>query len=98
MSTEAMTLDKIRCAGLEVLGHHLGPMGMVLFLREYETGRGDYYRASRTKHPVCLPCLSRRKTAQVRPALVLRLIISYQASNPALGQGLGQGTIVLDGQ
>ena len=31
----------------------------------------------------------------LRPALALWLIISYQASNPALGQGLGQGTIVL---
>lgn len=29
MSTETLTLDQIGHAGLEVLGHHLGPMGMV---------------------------------------------------------------------
>ena len=30
----------------------------------------------------------------LRRALALRLIISYQASKPGLGQGLGQGMIV----
>ena len=51
MSTETLTLDQIGHAGQEVLGHHLGRMGMVLFLREYETGRGDYYPSSRNQHP-----------------------------------------------
>ena len=51
MSTETLTLDEIRHAGLEVLGHHLGPMGMVRFLQQYETGRGHYNPASRNQHP-----------------------------------------------
>lgn len=36
------TLDDIRRAGVEVLVRELGPVGMVRFLQQFETGRGDY--------------------------------------------------------
>ena len=41
MST-AMTLEQIRNAGVEALLRELGPVGMIRFLQQYETGRGDY--------------------------------------------------------
>lgn len=42
MSTKTMTLEQIRLAGLEALARELGPVGMVRFLQQFETGRGDY--------------------------------------------------------
>lgn len=42
MSMRAMTLDEIRRVGLEVLDRELGPVGMVRFLQQFETGQGDY--------------------------------------------------------
>lgn len=42
MSPESMTLDGIRKAGLEALARELGTVGMVRFLQQFETGRGDY--------------------------------------------------------
>jgi hypothetical protein len=36
------TLEEIRKAGLEVLRQRLGRAGMIWFLRQYETGSGDY--------------------------------------------------------
>ena len=42
MKTQMPTLDEIRLAGLEVLARELGPVGMVRFLQQFETGRGDY--------------------------------------------------------
>jgi hypothetical protein len=38
------TLDEIRQRGLEALRRELGPAGMVRFLQQFETGRGDYAR------------------------------------------------------
>ncbi len=38
----AMTLEEIRVAGLDALARDLGPVGMVRFLQQFETGRGDY--------------------------------------------------------
>ena len=38
----AMTLNEIRREGLKVLAEKLGPVGMVRFLQQYETGHGDY--------------------------------------------------------
>ena len=32
----------LRKAGLEALTKELGPLGMALFMRQYETGYGDY--------------------------------------------------------
>ncbi len=37
-----MTLEQIRLTGVEALAHKLGPVGMVRFLQQFETGRGDY--------------------------------------------------------
>ena len=37
-----MTLEQIRLAGLEALIRELGPVGMVRFLQQFETGKGDY--------------------------------------------------------
>ena len=37
-----MTLEQIRLAGLAALARELGPVGMVRFLQQFETGSGDY--------------------------------------------------------
>lgn len=42
MSTDAMPLEEIRRLGLEALLRQLGPVGMVRFLQQFETGQGDY--------------------------------------------------------
>jgi len=42
MSTLAMSPADIRKAGLEAVAKKLGPLGMVRFLQQFETGRGDY--------------------------------------------------------
>ncbi len=42
MTTPPRTLDEIRRAGLQALAQALGPVGMVRFLLQYETGVGDY--------------------------------------------------------
>ncbi len=42
MSTLTMNPAFIRKAGLEAVAKKLGPLGMVRFLQQFETGRGDY--------------------------------------------------------
>ena len=42
MTTEARTLEEIRRLGLEALARELGPVGMVRFLQQFESGHGDY--------------------------------------------------------
>ena len=42
MKAEKRTLEDVRQAGLEVLARELGPVGMVRFLQQFETGKGDY--------------------------------------------------------
>ena len=42
MNTETMTFDEIRIEGLKALERRLGPQGMIRFLQQFETGRGDY--------------------------------------------------------
>lgn len=37
-----MTQEKIRQEGLKALASKLGPVGMVRFLQQFETGQGDY--------------------------------------------------------
>ena len=37
-----MTLDEVRVACLKALSRELGPVGMVRFLQQFETGSGDY--------------------------------------------------------
>ena len=42
MNNQTMTLDQVRRAGLDALARELGPVGMVRFLQQFETGVGDY--------------------------------------------------------
>ena len=42
-----LTLDQIRQAGLDALRERLGRAGMIRFLQQFETGRGDY---SKSRH------------------------------------------------
>jgi hypothetical protein len=42
MSAQPMTLEQIRVIGLEALHRALGPVGLVRFLQQFETGAGDY--------------------------------------------------------
>lgn len=39
-----MTLERIRVEGLKALKERLGPVGMVRFMQQFESGRGDYAR------------------------------------------------------
>lgn len=41
------TLDEIHRQGLEALREKLGRAGMIRFLQQFETGRGNYARAPR---------------------------------------------------
>ncbi|MBI1745304.1 MAG: hypothetical protein HYR55_01800 [Acidobacteria bacterium] len=42
MSTQTWDPSAIRKRGLEALAKALGPVGMVRFLQQFETGVGDY--------------------------------------------------------
>ncbi len=42
MNIRTMTPEQIRLAGLKALARELGPVGMVRFLQQFETGQGDY--------------------------------------------------------
>ncbi len=42
MNIEPTNLFQIRQLGIEVLSRELGPVAMIRFLQQYETGTGDY--------------------------------------------------------
>jgi hypothetical protein len=42
MNVAEMRLEEIRQRGIDALVQELGPVGMVRFLQQFETGRGDY--------------------------------------------------------
>ena len=42
MNESTMTLAAIHQKGLEALARELGPVGMIRFLQQFETGSGDY--------------------------------------------------------
>lgn len=42
MSQQTMSLNQLRIKGLEALIKSLGPVGMVRFLQQFDTGKGDY--------------------------------------------------------
>lgn len=42
MNEKVMTLAEIHQAGLAALARELGPVGMVRFLQQFESGSGDY--------------------------------------------------------
>ena len=44
MNTTTMTLEQIRTLGLKALSQELGPVGLIRFLQQFETGHGDYTR------------------------------------------------------
>ena len=44
MSTQTMSPTVIRKAGIEAVAKKLGPIGMIRFLQQFETGRGNYTR------------------------------------------------------
>lgn len=44
MNVAEMSLDEIRQRGLKALARELGPVGLVRFLQQFETGHGDYTR------------------------------------------------------
>lgn len=39
---KAMTQSELRRLGIEALVRSLGPVGMVRFMQQFETGKGDY--------------------------------------------------------
>ncbi|MCA9909774.1 MAG: hypothetical protein KC519_14050 [Anaerolineae bacterium] len=44
INATVMTMDQIRLAGLKALSRELGPVGMIRFLQQFETGSSDYTR------------------------------------------------------
>jgi hypothetical protein len=42
MSTQNLTLEELRRAGIEALTREVGAAGMARFLQQFETGWGDY--------------------------------------------------------
>ena len=42
MKSQMMSLNQIRKVGIESLSQTLGPVGMVRFLQQFDTGSGDY--------------------------------------------------------
>jgi hypothetical protein len=42
MDNAPMTLEQIRTKGLEALSRNLGPVGLLRFLQQFETGYWDY--------------------------------------------------------
>ena len=42
MSVKTMSINQIREVGLKALAKALGPVGMVRFLQQFETGKGNY--------------------------------------------------------
>lgn len=49
MNTEHLRLHQIRTIGMKALLRELGPVGMIRFLQQYQTGSGDYTH-ERHKH------------------------------------------------
>ncbi len=44
MNIQTMSPNQIRNAGLDALVKSLGPVGMVRFIQQYDTGSGDYVK------------------------------------------------------
>jgi len=42
MNIDMMPMAQVRAIGLDALSKALGPVGMVRFLQQYESGSGDY--------------------------------------------------------
>jgi hypothetical protein len=69
MNQTVMTLEQIRVTGLKALSRELGPVGLVRFLQQYETGHGDYtaerhrWLGERTVQELAKEIERRRKTS-----------------------------------
>jgi hypothetical protein len=44
MNASELTLEQVREIGLQSLLRDLGPVGLIRFLQQFETGHGDYTR------------------------------------------------------
>ena len=42
LNTRTMSSSEVRTAGLAAVARELGPAGLIRFLQEFDTGRGDY--------------------------------------------------------
>jgi hypothetical protein len=42
MENQVLTLNQVRKEGLDALLKALGPIGMIRFLQQFETGKGNY--------------------------------------------------------
>jgi hypothetical protein len=42
IDTATMSLEQVRLTGLKALSRELGPVGLIRFLQQFETGYGDY--------------------------------------------------------
>jgi hypothetical protein len=42
MTLETMTLAEIQSKGLDLLARELGPVGLIRFLQQFDSGVGDY--------------------------------------------------------
>lgn len=42
MSVHVITLEEVRARGIAALSKELGVAGMIRFLQQFESGRGDY--------------------------------------------------------
>ena len=42
MSVQTLEPDKVRVRGMKALVRELGPAGMVQFMQQFRSGRGDY--------------------------------------------------------
>ena len=68
MNPATMTLEQVRLTGLQALSRDLGPVGLVRFLQQFETGYGDYTveRYSWLGHPtvrdICQEIERKRET------------------------------------
>ena len=68
-----MALEETRLTGLQALSRELGPVGLVRFLQQFETGRGDYtaehvrWLGGRTVEEIADEIAARRKPAGDHP-------------------------------
>ena len=44
MKTETMTQEEVRTRGIDALNRELGAVGMLRFLQQFDSGKGDYSR------------------------------------------------------
>lgn len=68
MNAASMTLEEIRQHGIETLARELGPVGMIRFLQQFETGHGDYTAERHQWLPDDLPAIAEELGRTPAPA------------------------------